>query len=264
MLEIKNLSKIYNGKKILDNATATIQDGETFSVIGASGCGKSTFLKCLVGLVQPDEGEVLLDGKIISGITDEFELAKIRKNFGYLFQGGALFDSLTVVENVTFGLQHLTSIPVSEYARIAREKLALVGLDKFENLKPAELSGGMKKRAALARAIAAEPRYILYDEPTTGLDPITTHMIQSLISDMSEQLKITSIIVTHDINLAFNISDRIAMMNKGNFSITGTPEELRASADPIVRKFTEDALNPDKVRIRHGADWKHHSNSSGF
>ena len=225
---------------MLDNLSMVINDGETFSVIGPSGCGKSTLLKCIVRLIKPDSGDILVDGKNVVHIEDEFELAKVRKNFGYLFQGGALFDSLTVMENVTFGLKYLTDIPRSEYPRIAREKLALVGLDKAENLKPAELSGGMKKRVALARAIAAEPKYIFYDEPTTGLDPITSDMILELISDMAAKLKITSIIVTHDIRLAFTISSRIAMLDKGNFAASGTPEELRKSSDPTVKKFTED------------------------
>jgi len=252
MIEVQNLTKSYSGKKVLDNASMAINDGEIFSVIGPSGCGKSTFLKCLVRLVKPDSGKILVDGKNIEEIEDEFELAKVRKDFGYLFQGGALFDSLTVMENVTFGLKYLTDIPKKEYARIAREKLALVGLEKAEHLKPAELSGGMKKRAALARAIAAEPKYILYDEPTTGLDPITTELVLELISDMAAKLKITSVIVTHDIKLAFTISNRIAMLNNGNFEIAGTPDELRKSSNPVVKKFTEEAFSPSGHAARNG------------
>ncbi|OGS51791.1 MAG: ABC transporter ATP-binding protein [Elusimicrobia bacterium RIFOXYB2_FULL_62_6] len=252
MIEIKNLTKIYNGKKVLDNASAVIKDGETFSVIGPSGCGKSTFLKCIIRLIKPEAGQILVDGKNIADIENELELARLRKDFGYLFQGGALFDSLTVMENVTFGLKHLSDIPKSEYARIAREKLALVDLKDAENLKPAELSGGMKKRAALARAIATEPKYILYDEPTTGLDPITTEMVQGLIADMAAKLKITSIVVTHDIRLAFNLSSRIAMLFNGNFDITGTPDELRASKNPAVIKFTEEALSSDSGSRKNG------------
>lgn len=242
MIEIKNLTKIYSGRKVLDNAGAVIRDGETFSVIGPSGCGKSTFLKCVIRLIKPESGAILVDGRNVAAIDNEFELARLRRDFSYLFQGGALFDSLTVMENVTFGLKHLTDIPGSEYTRIAREKLALVGLDNAEDLKPAELSGGMKKRAALARAIATEPKYILYDEPTTGLDPITSEMVQGLISDMAAKLRITSVIVTHDIRLAFTISDRLAMLYNGNFDIIGTPEELRKSLNPVVKKFTEEAL----------------------
>ncbi|EFK96209.1 protein containing ABC transporter-like domain, partial [sediment metagenome] len=177
----------------------------------------------------------MVDGRDIADIDDEFELAKVRSDFGYLFQGGALFDSLTVMENVTFGLKYLTKIPKKEYSRIAREKLALVGLENAEDKKPAELSGGMKKRAALARAIAAEPRYIFYDEPTTGLDPLTSDMVMNLISDMAAKLKITSIIVTHDIRLAFTISTRIAMLDKGKFEVTGTPEDLRKSSSPDLQ-----------------------------
>jgi len=257
MIEIKNVTKIYSGRKVLDNASISINDGEIFSVIGPSGCGKSTLLKSIVRLIKPEAGQILVDGRDIVHVDDEFELAKIRKDFGYLFQGGALFDSLTVMENVTFGLKYLTDIPRSEYPRIAREKLALVGLENAENVKPAELSGGMKKRAALARAIAAEPKYIFYDEPTTGLDPITSDMILGLISDMAAKLKITSIIVTHDIKLAFTISNRIAMLDKGNFEISGTPEELRKSSSPAFRKFTEDALSSDVAEKRNGLDLKH-------
>lgn len=257
MIEIKNLTKIYNGKKVLDSANAVIKDGETFSVIGPSGCGKSTFLKCIIRLIKPEAGQILVDGKNIADIENELELAKLRKDFGYLFQGGALFDSLTVMENVTFGLQHLSRIPKSEYARIAREKLALVDLKDAENLKPAELSGGMKKRAALARAIATEPKYILYDEPTTGLDPITSEMVQGLIADMAAKLKITSIVVTHDIRLAFTLSNRIAMLFNGNFDITGTPDELRVSKNPAVIKFTEEALSPDSGSRKNNHNGKH-------
>jgi len=258
MIEIKNITKSYSGRKVLDNATISINDGEIFSVIGPSGCGKSTLLKCIVRLIKPESGRILVDGRNVVEIDDEFELAKIRKGFGYLFQGGALFDSLTVMENITFGLKYLTDIPKSEYPRIAREKLALVGLENAENVKPAELSGGMKKRAALARAIAAEPKYIFYDEPTTGLDPITSDMILGLISDMAAKLKITSIIVTHDIKLAFTISNRIAMLDKGNFEISGTPEELRKSSSPAFKKFTDEALSPDVQGRRHDLDLKHH------
>lgn len=256
MIEIKNLTKIYNGKKVLDSASAVIKDGETFSVIGPSGCGKSTFLKCVIRLIKPEAGTIIVDGKNIAGIEDEFELARLRRDFGYLFQGGALFDSLTVMENVTFGLKHLTDIPKSDYVKIAREKLALVDLKDAENLKPAELSGGMKKRAALARAIATEPKYILYDEPTTGLDPITSEMVQGMIADMRAKLKITSIVVTHDIRLAFTLSNRIAMLFNGSFDITGTPDELRVSRDPAVIKFTEEALSSDSGSRKNGRNGK--------
>jgi phospholipid/cholesterol/gamma-HCH transport system ATP-binding protein len=252
MIEVQNVTKIYSGKKVLDNASTVIHDGEIFSVIGPSGCGKSTFLKCVVRLIKPEAGRILVDGRNVVEIDDELELAKVRKDFGYLFQGGALFDSLTVMENVTFGLGYLTDIPKKEYARIGREKLALVGLEKAEDLKPAELSGGMKKRAALARAIAAEPKYIFYDEPTTGLDPITSELVLELIRDMAAKLKITSIIVTHDIKLAFTISNRIAMLENGNFEISGTPDELRKSANPVVKAFIDEALSPGVQGPQHG------------
>ena len=239
MIEIKNLSKAFSDRKILDGITVDIKEGELFSVIGPSGMGKSTFIKCVIRLLKPESGQIIVDGQDIGSTSSEFTLAKVRRSFGYLFQEGALFDSLTVMENVAFGLRYLTDKPKSDYPRIVREKLALVGLKDVENLKPSELSVGMKKRVSLARSIAAEPKYMLYDEPTTGLDPVTTGMVKDLITDMREKLKITSIVVTHDLKLALEISSRVAMLYNGEFVEVSEPAVFRRSENPEVKEFME-------------------------
>jgi len=239
MIEIKKLNKAFGDKVILKDITVDIKDGELFSVIGPSGMGKSTFIKCLIRLLRPESGEIIVDGQDIASTPNEFKLARVRRSFGYLFQEGALFDSLTVMENVAFGLKYLTDKPRSEYPRIVREKLALVGLKDVENLKPSELSVGMKKRVSLARSIAPEPKYMLYDEPTTGLDPVTTGMVKDLITDMRAKLGITSVVVTHDMGLALEISSRVAMLFEGAFVEVAEPDKFRCSTNATVRQFME-------------------------
>jgi len=239
MIEIKKLNKAFGEKVILKDISVEIREGELFSVIGPSGMGKSTFIKCLIRLLRPESGQIIVDGQDIGSTSNEFTLAKVRRSFGYLFQEGALFDSLTVMENVAFGLKYLTDIPKSDYPRIVKEKLALVGLKDVEQLKPSELSVGMKKRVSLARSVAAEPKYMLYDEPTTGLDPVTTGMVKDLILDMREKLKITSIVVTHDLNLALEISSRVAMLNNGEFVEVSEPSKFRQSENKGVKEFME-------------------------
>ena len=239
MIEIKKLNKAFGEKVILKDISVEIKEGELFSVIGPSGMGKSTFIKCLIRLLRPESGQIIVDGQDIGSTSNEFTLAKVRRSFGYLFQEGALFDSLTVMENVAFGLKYLTDIPKSDYPRIVKEKLALVGLKDVEQLKPSELSVGMKKRVSLARSVAAEPKYMLYDEPTTGLDPVTTGMVKDLILDMREKLKITSIVVTHDLNLALEISSRVAMLNDGEFVEVSEPSKFRQSENKRVKEFME-------------------------
>ncbi|HNW45495.1 MAG TPA: ATP-binding cassette domain-containing protein [Elusimicrobiales bacterium] len=239
MIEIRKLNKAFGEKVILRDISVDIKDGELFSVIGPSGMGKSTFIKCLIRLLKPESGQIIVDGQDIASTTSEFTLAKVRRSFGYLFQEGALFDSLTVLENVAFGLKYLTDIPRGEYPRIVKEKLALVGLEKVEHLKPSELSVGMKKRVSLARSIAAEPKYMLYDEPTTGLDPITTGMVKELITDMRAKLNITSVVVTHDLNLALEISSRVAMLFDGEFVEVAEPAKFRKSENACVKEFME-------------------------
>jgi phospholipid/cholesterol/gamma-HCH transport system ATP-binding protein len=237
MIEIRNLTKAFGERRVLDDITVDIRDGELFSVIGPSGMGKSTFIKCVIRLLRPEAGKIIVDGQDIASTASESVLARVRRSFGYLFQEGALFDSLTVMENVSFGLRYLTDVPKSDYPRIVKAKLALVGLKDVEHLKPSELSVGMKKRVSLARSIAAEPKYILYDEPTTGLDPVTTGMVRELITDMRAKLGITSVVVTHDMKLALDISTRVAMLYNGKFVEVSEPPKFRQSADPSVREF---------------------------
>ena len=239
MIEIRNLNKSFPDKQVLKNISVDIKDGELFSVIGPSGIGKSTFIKCIIRLTKPESGKIIVDGQDIGQTSDEFKLARVRRSFGYLFQEGALFDSLTVFENVAFGLKYLTDIPKSEYPKIVREKLELVGLKDVENLKPAELSVGMKKRVSLARSISAEPKYMLYDEPTTGLDPVTTGMVKDLILDMRAKLDITTVVVTHDLNLALEISSRVAMLYGVEFVEVSEPAMFRQSENKGVKEFME-------------------------
>jgi phospholipid/cholesterol/gamma-HCH transport system ATP-binding protein len=236
MIEIQDLQKSFGNKVVLAGLTLTIERGETMVVIGGSGSGKSVLLKHVIGLMKPDQGRVVVDGQEVGGLN-ETELTDLRKKFGMLFQGAALFDSLSVWENVGFWLiQHSKRRP-REIKDIAREKLALVGLKGVEDLMPAELSGGMKKRVGLARAIAHDPQIMLYDEPTTGLDPIMADVINELIIRLKDQLKMTSIAITHDMTSAYKIADRIAMLYQGRIQEVGTPDEIRASRNPIVRQF---------------------------
>jgi len=207
-------------------------------VIGGSGSGKTVLIRCIIGLVQPDEGEVYVDGTEITSLKEQ-EMNEIRKKFGMLFQAGALFDSLTVWENVGFGLRQHTQLNEEEIRKIASEKLALLGLKNIEDLMPAELSGGMKKRVSLARAIAMEPEILLYDEPTTGIDPVMADAINELIIRMREKLSVTSVAITHDMKSAYKIADRIAMLYQGKIIEVGTPEEIRNSRNPVVQQFIQ-------------------------
>jgi len=237
MIEAKAVKKSFGPRAVLRGVDLEVNEGETVVIIGGSGCGKSTFLKCVIGLVRPDSGSITVDGTDIAKLASERDIADYRRRFGYLFQEAALFDSLSVWENVTFGLRYLTDIPPSRYRAIARDKLALVGLKDVEDHKPSELSGGMKKRVGLARAIAAEPSYILYDEPTTGLDPIMSDVINDLILDLQKQIKVTSIVVSHDMKSSYKIGTRIAMLHEGVVRGLGTPDEIKSSQDPYIRQF---------------------------
>lgn len=251
MIEIKGIQKAFGAKRVLRGVDLEVRDGEVTTIIGGSGCGKSTLLKCVIGLVRPSRGQILIDGTDITKVLDDIELAQVRKNFGYLFQEAALFDSLPVWENVTFGLRYLTDIPRERHRGIAKEKLALVGLKDVEDLGPSELSGGMKKRVALARAIAAEPKYILYDEPTTGLDPIMSDIISDLILDLKKSIGVTAIVVTHDMKSAYKISDRIAMLHEGRVLECDTPKAIRSSSDPSVHQFVEGlSRGPIQMKIK--------------
>jgi phospholipid/cholesterol/gamma-HCH transport system ATP-binding protein len=237
MIEINNLYKSFGTNKVLNGLNLEIHDGETTAIIGKSGCGKSVLIKHIVGLLYPDSGFVKVEGQNINDLNMK-ELYLLRKKFGFLFQGAALFDSMTVEENVALPLVESQLVySKSEIARIVAEKLELVGLTYTQNLKPSELSGGMKKRVGLARALVTNPKYILYDEPTTGLDPIMSDSIDNLIKELSDKLKVTSVVVTHDMYSVKNIADKVAMMHEGVVHFTGTPIELVESDDKVIMDF---------------------------
>jgi len=236
MIEIINLSKSFGDNKVLDNLNLTIDSGETMVIIGRSGCGKSVLLKHMIGLLRPDLGQVIIDNNDVSRM-DEKHLDRLRLSFGMLFQGAALFDSMTVGENVGFALREHTDTEEKVVQEKVARALELMGLRGIERLMPAELSGGMKKRVGLARAICNDPDIILYDEPTTGLDPIMADAINDLIVELNHRLKVTSIVVTHDMVSAYKVADRIAMLHKGKIIAIGTPHEIKNTKDPAVRQF---------------------------
>ncbi len=236
MIEIKGLTKSFNTHKVLDSLNLTIEKGTTCVIIGRSGCGKSVLLKHIVRVLMPDKGKIYIDGKDLDTLNGK-ELDNLRLRIGLVFQGGALFDSLTVGENVGFGLIEHTRINHKELLEKIEEALCLVGLCGIVNLMPAELSGGMKKRVALARAICIKPDIILYDEPTTGVDPITADSINELIKNLHDKLKVTSVVVTHDMKSAYRVADRIAMLYQGKIITEGTPEEIQNTQHPVVHQF---------------------------
>jgi phospholipid/cholesterol/gamma-HCH transport system ATP-binding protein len=240
MIEIINLSKSFNDKRVLDNLNLNINSGEVMVIIGRSGCGKSVLLKHMIGLLKPDFGQVIIDGKDVCRM-DMKELDKLRLSFGMLFQGAALFDSMTVGENVGFALREHTVMPENLVQKKVAKSLEMVGLKGIEGLMPAELSGGMKKRVGLARAICNDPKIILYDEPTTGVDPIGADAINDLIIDLNRKLRVTSIVVTHDMVSAYKIANRIAMLYKGKIIAVGAPEEIKNTEDSFVRQFVTGA-----------------------
>lgn len=238
MIKVVGIEKSFGNNRVLRGVMLDILDSETLTIIGGSGCGKSVLLKNITGLLKPDKGEIFVDSQEITRL-DESSLLEVQKKFGYLFQGAALFDSLTVGENVAFGLRNMKNLPENDIKKRVSECLVMVGLKGIEDLKPAELSGGMKKRVGLARAIAHQPEYILYDEPTTGLDPIMADVINDLILHLQKELGVTSIVVTHDMKSAYKISNRIAMLYEGKIVATGTPDEIRNTKDPVVHQFIE-------------------------
>lgn len=238
MIEVKDLTKSFNGNLVLDHLCLAVGEGETVVIIGRSGCGKSVLLKHIVGLMRPDAGRVVVRGQDITQLSDR-RLDELRRHFGVVFQGAALFDSLTVAENVAFGLTQHSRMRRMEIDRKVAHCLDLVGMNGSQNKMPAELSGGMKKRVALARAIAFDPSIILYDEPTTGLDPIMADAINELIVCLGKKLSVTSIAVTHDMKSAYKIADRIAMLHDGKIIAVGTPGEIKNSPNPIVQQFIQ-------------------------
>jgi len=238
MIEINDIFKSFGGNQVLRGVDLTINKGETMVILGRSGCGKSVLLKLIMGLLKPDSGKIFVNGDEITSLNDN-QLNKLRQKFGMLFQASALFDSMTVDENVGLALREHTKLSDEEVKQKVTEKLKMVGLSRVEQVKPAELSGGMKKRVGLARAIAMDPKYVLYDEPTTGLDPIMADVINELIVNLRNTLSITSIAVTHDIVSAYKIADRIAMLYEGKIIFIGTPDQVRNTENPVVRQFIE-------------------------
>lgn len=250
MIDIIDLKKSFGPKQVLKDVNLKVEDGKITCILGGSGSGKSTLIKCLMRLEDVNGGKILVNGKDITKIHDEIRLAAIRRHFGYLFQDGALFDSMTVGDNVAFGLKYLTDTPESDYPKVVQEKLALVGLKDVEHLNPSELSGGMRKRVALARVLAVSPECILYDEPTTGLDPIMSDIISDLILDLKRKLKVTSVVITHDMRSAFKIADYIAFLYEGKIMMYGTPEEFRKTDNPYVKQFVDGSSHgPIQMKI---------------
>lgn len=236
-ITLDGISKGFGDNSVLEDVSLDVQEGETVAVIGASGVGKSVLLKTIVGLLIPDEGRVEVDGEVVTELSRE-ELYALRRRVGYVFQFAALFDSMSVWENLTMGLKRM-GMPPDEQEERVRESLRLVDMEGFDTQLPGELSGGQRKRVGLARAVATHPKYLLYDEPTTGLDPVTTAVIDRLILRMDEELGVTSVVVTHDMTSAYRVADRIAMLYEGRIRTVGTPDEIQDTDDPIVKGFIE-------------------------
>lgn len=237
-IRLQDVHKAFGTKEVLRGFTLEIVEGETVSIIGGSGTGKSVALKHIVRLLRPDKGEVWVDDRNVGDLA-ESDLYALRREVGYVFQFAALFDSMTIGENVGMGLRRVPGMTRDDIRERVSECLGLVDLDGYEGRYPAELSGGQKKRAGLARAIATRPKYLLYDEPTTGLDPVTTAVIGNLMVRMREELGVTGVVITHDMESAFKISDRIAMLYEGRIRFQGTPDEVKASEDRVVKGFIE-------------------------
>jgi phospholipid/cholesterol/gamma-HCH transport system ATP-binding protein len=238
MIEVRELQKSFGKQKVLDGVSFRIENGESVVIIGRSGGGKSVLLKHLIGLIQPDAGEVLIDGENI-GPLNERQLLRVRRKFGMVFQGAALFDSMSVAENVAFGLRRHEHFSEAEIARRVSATLEMVDLPGTENKNPDELSGGMRKRVGLARAIIYEPQIVLYDEPTTGLDPIVSDSIDQLMIRVRDHLKVTTVVVTHDMRTARRVGQRVLMLHNKKIYASGAPEDFFTSKDPVVRQFVD-------------------------
>jgi phospholipid/cholesterol/gamma-HCH transport system ATP-binding protein len=236
-IELRDVRKSFGRTAVLTGVTLDVQEGETLALIGYSGSGKSVLLKTIVGLLRPDAGTAWVDGAEV-GRLSRADLFELRRRVGYVFQFAALFDSMTVFDNVAMGLRRMR-LPPAEVAARVEEALARVDLVGYGGRFPAELSGGQRKRAGLARAIAFGPKYLLYDEPTTGLDPVTTAVIDGLVLKLAGELGVTSLVITHDMTSAYRVADRIAMLYDGRIRFVGTPDAIRSAPDPIVRAFVE-------------------------
>jgi len=246
MIEVRQLKKGFGAQRILDGVDFQIEHGESVVIIGRSGSGKSVLLKQLIGLLKPDAGEVLVDGENIVPM-DERQLLRVRQKFGMLFQGSALFDSMTVAENIAFPFRNRRELTAQEIARKVSGALEMVDLPGTEEKKPSELSGGMKKRVGLARAIVYQPEIVLYDEPTTGLDPIVSDSIDQLIMRVRDQLKVTTVVVTHDMRSARRVGHRILMLHDKRIHASQTPDEIFSSQDPVIRRFIEGVSDPKEL-----------------
>jgi phospholipid/cholesterol/gamma-HCH transport system ATP-binding protein len=239
MIEIKGLHKSFNSNKVLQGVNLEINRGETLAIIGPSGCGKSVLLKHIVGILEPDQGSVSIEGKNLEKINKK-DLYEIRKLFGFLFQGAALFDSMTIEKNISLQLvENNYNLSQVEIDKIVAEKLEIVGLPGIQKKKPSELSGGMKKRVGLARALVTNPKYVLYDEPTTGLDPIMSDSIDELIVHLNKEINVTSIVVTHDMFSVKNVADKVSMMHEGKIYFSGTYDEILNSNDSVIQNFVK-------------------------
>ncbi len=246
MIEVRHLQKSFGAHPVLNDVSFRIENGESVVIIGRSGGGKSVLLKHLVGLLQPDSGEVLVDGENI-GPMNERQLLRVRRKFGMVFQGAALFDSMTVAENVAFALRRDKVLTEGEITQRVAETLEMVDLPGTELKKPAELSGGMRKRVGLARAIIYEPQIVLYDEPTTGLDPIVSDSIDKLMMRVHERLKVTTVVVTHDMRTARRVGQRVLMLHDKKIYASGAPEAFFASQDPVVRQFVDGVADEKEI-----------------
>ena len=249
LIVLRNITKKFGTNTVLDNISLTVEKGKTTVVIGPSGCGKTVLVKHLILLLRPTSGEVYFNGQRIDNLRER-QLNKIRTHYGFLFQGGALFDSLSVTENIIFPLrQHYEITNFKEVEDLVKAKLAMVGLDGYQNYYPARLSGGQRKRVALARAIALNPEVILYDEPTTGLDPIRSDVINELILKLQRELNVTSVVVTHDMTSAYKVADRIVMLHKGKIIADGDADYIRNHPNPIVQPFINGQVDDDDLAV---------------
>ena len=246
MIEVRQLCRSFGTNRVLDGVTLSIDKGDSAVIIGRSGCGKSVLLKHIIGLVPPDSGEVLIAGENIVGMNER-QLLKVRHRFGMLFQSAALFDSMTVAENVGFALRRERKWTEAEMTRKIAEALELVDLRGIEEKKPSELSGGMRKRVGLARAIDYQPEIVLYDEPTTGLDPVVSDSIDQLIERVCERRKVTSVVVTHDLRTVRRVGQRVFLLHAGRIQATGSAEEMFNSTDPVVQQFMQGKADPKEL-----------------
>ena len=236
MIEVKNLYKSYSGKGVLLDISLSVSHGQSLAIVGKSGAGKSVLLRCLIGLVKPDKGTIYIENKLINSMNFQ-QLQKIRSKIGMVFQFGALFDSMTVEENISLALQKLTPLNENEIQQRVKNSLDKVGMADTGDLMPAELSGGMKKRVGIARAIAIKPAYLFYDEPTTGLDPVMTDSINRLIQKFQDTGEVTSVIITHEMRTVYDVVDRVILLHEGNIQYDGSPNTINNVEDPLVQQF---------------------------